>query len=264
MTVIDGDDPRRAEIDPRIRARRTAVARDAGRRRLRVLASVGALLALLPVGWLVTRTPLLDVDRIEVDGAARTGTETVREAAAIGDGAPLLDVDTGAAAARVEALPWVARAKVTRQPPGDVRIAVEERAPAAVVAADGRLALVDETGRVLAGVASAPAGLVTVDGLAALPAPGDQVPESLRPALAVALRVAAALEERAAAVRSTDGGLEVSLAEGGLALLGTADDLDTKLVALVAVLDQVDRGCLERVDVRVPTSPVLTRGAGCG
>jgi cell division protein FtsQ len=265
VTVVDGGDQHPAAgIDPRIRARRIAVARDAGRRRLRRLSVVAAMLSLLPAGWLISRSPLLDVDRIAVEGAARSGTEAVREAAGIADGAPLLEVDLGEVEARVEALPWVADAEVSRHPPGEVHIAVEERSPAALIAAGGALALVDPSGRVLDTVASAPAGLVTVEGLDALPAPGDEVPRALRAALAVAVDVAAALEDQARAVRDTGVGLEVVLADGGVALLGSDDDLAAKLVAVVAVLDQVERGCLGRVDVRVPTSPVLTRDARCG
>ena len=127
-------------IDPRIRARRIAVRRSTGRRRLRIVAVAASVVAVGLVALVVTRTPLLDVDRVEVVGAgARPSAEDVVAAAGLDPGGqPLLDVDLDAVERRVDALPWVAAADGR---PGTGRARswsrIEERQPVAVAPADG-------------------------------------------------------------------------------------------------------------------------------
>ncbi|MGH9187458.1 MAG: cell division protein FtsQ/DivIB, partial [Acidimicrobiales bacterium] len=104
-----------APIDPRFRARRIAVRRQEGRRRLRRLGRLTALLGLVVVGWLVTRSPLLDVDRIRISGADHSTAEAVLEASGLHRGNPMTDLDPGATARRIEELPWVAAATVHRR-----------------------------------------------------------------------------------------------------------------------------------------------------
>src|SRR5690606_26352017 len=116
--------------DPRMRSRRIGVRREAGRRRLRRMLAGAAVAAALVGAAALTRTSLLDVDRIEVEGAARSGAAEVRRAAGVATGEPLVDVDTGAVAARVEELAWVAQARVDRAWPATLRIRVTEREPA--------------------------------------------------------------------------------------------------------------------------------------
>jgi hypothetical protein len=48
-----------------------------------------------------------------------------------------------------------------------------------------------------------------------------------------------------------------------VAELGMVSGLDEKLLALGAVLTQVDNRDLATVDVRVPNKPVVTRRASC-
>jgi cell division protein FtsQ len=250
-------------MDERIRERRIAVLRDAGRRRLRRLVVVCSVAAVVVLGWLATRSPLLDVDHIEVHGAIRTSADTVREASGVSTGDPLVGVDGGAVARRVAALPWVADARVERQLSGSLTITVRERQPAAVVARDMRLLMVDAGGRVLGAVASVPAGLVVVEVADPLPKPGERVGAEVRDALDIAQRAAGALPAAVRAVRHDDAGLALALRDGGSVLLGDAGHLDSKLVAVAAMLDRVDRSCLAVLDVRVPASPVLTRQTGC-
>ena len=60
--------------------------------------------------------------------------------------------------------------------------------------------------------------------------------------------------------------VELHLADGGVVELGPPlgpADVADKLHAAVTVLTQVDRCCLEVLDVRVPTVPTVTRVQGC-
>ena len=148
-------------IDPRIRERRIEVKREAGRKRLRVL--LGAIVAFVAVGtvYLTVESPLLDVDHVRVTGVQHLDSATVASAAGVQIGAPLLRVDTGAVAARVERLPWVASATVSRALPGTLRITVTERVPVAWVRRDdAHLALLAADGTAIAYTDAPPTGLV--------------------------------------------------------------------------------------------------------
>lgn len=105
-------------------------------------ASVVCLLAGSVVGgrmayqWL-TRTPRFGARQIEVIGAHHTRREEVLAAARLQIGTNVLGFDTLRAEERIEQLPWVERAHVTRRLPGYVRIDIEERTAAAIVSAGG-------------------------------------------------------------------------------------------------------------------------------
>src|SRR5687768_9465586 len=120
-------------IDPRIRARRIEVQRTEGRRRLRRLAWLSAAVVLLVGAWGLTRTTLLDVDRVVVVGAAHSDGDAVVAATGVRQGDPLLDVDAGQVRHAVERLPWVATATVSRSWPGTVHVRLRERTAVAVV-----------------------------------------------------------------------------------------------------------------------------------
>jgi cell division protein FtsQ len=267
----DGDGPEAegavVAVDPRMRSRRIGVRREAGRRRLRRATLVLAIVAAAVGSLAAARSPVLDVDHVTVSGAQRTDAAAVVRAAGIERGDPMIGVDAGAAADRVERLPWVGRVRVVRAWPATVKIEVHERAPAAVIqVTEARVALVDGGGRVLAiepsGSEAQPAdgGPVTLTGVDGRVAEGEWLPLDSRAALAVAL---AARERLPGVVASVSTELDAALVEGGMVRFGSADRIDDKLTAVETVLDQVDTGCLDTLDVRVPGSPALTRDGGC-
>ncbi len=249
-------------MDSRIRARRIAVSREEGRRRLRVLVGAVAAAAVAAGCVGVTRSPLLDVDRVEVVGATRTPHGAVVAAGRLAGGPLMVSVGTGAVARRVEALPWVLDARATRRWPGTVRIEVTERRPVAVVPVRGgsRWALVDGRGRVLAVQAARPAGLVALGGLPAPGAPGSRLDPGASVLLAVVAALPADVASRVVDAALAPSGVELALTgPGGVVRLGGTDELPAKLRAMRAVLATVPLDDLAVLDVRVPASPVLTR-----
>ncbi len=86
--------------------------------------------------WL-THTPQLGARTLEVSGNSHCSRDEVLAAARLAVGSNVLAVDLERAARQIERLPWVARATVTRQLPDTLRVAVEERTPAALVAVGG-------------------------------------------------------------------------------------------------------------------------------
>ena len=247
-------------MDPRLRQRWIETRRREGRRRLRVAVGVLAVVVVAGGSWGATRSPVLDVDRVVVEGAARSGARLVAEASAVRRGQPLLDVDRGAAAHRVGALPWVLRAEVRRDWPGTVRIRVTERVPVAVTRADSdRWALLDRSARVLAVVPAPPLGLALVDGLPEAGAPGTRLGDRAAEALGVVTALPPALSPRVVGVAVGDEGLSLRLAPQGEVRLGPAEAVDDKLRAALSVLGVVDGRTVATLDVRIPAAPVLTR-----
>lgn len=253
-------------VDPRIRARRIEVKRSEGRRRLRRLSWVAAGGAAVAGLAGVAMTPLLDVDRIVVEGAPRSGAAAVRAASAIPAGEPMVTADLGAAADAVARLPWVRSAEVRRRWPGTVVVDVVERTPVAAVPAAGEgWTLLDADGRQLV-VEIAPAPeIVRIEVPPRSPSLGATADERPRSVLQLAATLPAALHGRLVALRPAEGGAvegTVVLRDGRSArvLFGRPDQVQAKWIALATVLDSVEPAGLSRIDVRVPSSPVLTRG----
>src|SRR6266540_3448728 len=88
-----------------------------------------AVVTVLALGYLVVFTSLFGVHSVEVVGARTIPADTVRAAAAIEPGTPLVRLDTDQVRARVARLPKVFAVDVSRSFPGTVEIAVTERTP---------------------------------------------------------------------------------------------------------------------------------------
>jgi cell division protein FtsQ len=92
----------------------------------------------------------LVVNDVLVEGRGETSRDDIFAALSVARGTPMLDVDPAAARERIEELPWVKSAVVERQLPDVVFVRLVERVPLALWQKDGKLALVDNDGRVLA------------------------------------------------------------------------------------------------------------------
>lgn len=253
------------KIDPRIRARRSEVQRTEGRKRLRRAGIVGVALAVLAGLWWLTLSPALDVDHVRVSGAARTGEDAVLAAIDIERGDALLTADVGGAAHALARLPWVATADVRRAWPGSIAIDVVEREPIAAIAArSSGWVLVDRGGRQLAVEVAPAVELVRIAGLPITPALGDAAGKRYQGALDLAAVTPPSIRSAITAIwPKRDGTIEASVAiptGTATARFGAPDQLEAKLVALVAVLERADVANVRIIDLRVPGAPALTRG----
>jgi cell division protein FtsQ len=255
---------RRAAIDPRIRARRIAVQRDEGRKRLRRVAIAAGAVAVLAALWGLTRTPLLDVDHVEVAGATHSGVETVIATSTIERGGALVTAPLGRAADRIAALPWVETVEVTRRWPGTVVIEVVERRPVAYVPATKGVVLVDRAGRQLAAAEAPPPELLRLDVAPIAPTPGASLPTRTRAVLDLAGTVPTSLAGRIVALRTerdgtVSGTVRLRNNTDAHLLLGAPTQTGAKWLALATVLDGADPARLATIDLRVPAAPALTR-----
>jgi cell division protein FtsQ len=251
-------------IDPRLQARRIEVLRLRGRRRLRLILTLTTLiLVTLLARWVILESPLFDVDGVTIEGASNTAVAEALDVAGVVKGQALLQVDISAAREAIIALPWVESVTSDRGLGGDVTFTISERSAVAVVPAESGWLLVDAQGRVLDGAATIPAGVVVVDGSTWAVAPGGWIGEGALPALDVAALLPSGLRSKVASVHATQTDLELVLFGGGRVNLGDATDLDQKFLSALTMVVQLDLACLDSIDVRAPSVPVLTRTAGC-
>jgi len=95
----------------------------------------------------------LSVQEVLVEGRARTEPGRLLAAVGVARGDPIMSFDPRAARSRVAALPWVREATVERRLPSLIYLRIEERTPIALWQTDGRIAVIDETGEVIPGIA---------------------------------------------------------------------------------------------------------------
>lgn len=256
-------------IDPRIRARRVEVRRAEGRRRLRFLLVAVGLVALAIGAWGLSRTPLLDLDHVRIEGVAAADARTVDATAALERGTAMFDLDLGAVERDVTALSWVRSATAEREWPGTVRLTVVPREAVAVVglASSGPSYLVDGDG-VLIRTADSDTDLPRV---ALAPSVGlGEVEERSIPGLAVAVAMpddlrpwveAITLDPTVSAAEQRDLGLD--LIGAATVHIGAGDFIDDKLAAVRAVLEGIDLTCVDVIDVAVADLPTVRRDQLC-
>jgi cell division protein FtsQ len=236
-----------------------AVARRQGRRRLWVVVGVAGVIFVGFVGFAVLHSPLLVVRHVVVQGSSHASLATIETRGGLADRPLMISVNSGAVAVRLEKLPWVRTAVVSRQWPSTVRVTIVERTPVAQMATKAGWAVVDVSGRVLEAVPTQLPGLPGVEGLRV--SGGRAVGQGRSEALTVAASLPQVLRPRVTAVGLTGGTqVELSLAGSMTAVLGPARDLGDKYESLVTVMSRVNLQGVKVIDVRVPEDPVLTRG----
>jgi cell division septal protein FtsQ len=253
---------RRLGIDPRIWARRTAVQREQGRRRLRVLVVVLAGLAVLVGAWFVVHTPLFSARSISVTGNAHESAAQVAAQAGLAGHPPLLDVNAGAAAARIEQLPWVRTASVHVSWPDGVHIAVTEETPRFVASVPGGgWEVLSNDGRVLGASAARPPGLL----LLTVPEPPGAPGTVLSTKDAAGLRVASSLPASFAAqvtevTVEPAGWVQLDMTTPIAVDIGTANELNAKYEDVSSILAGATLHTGDVIDVSVPDAPTVTSG----
>lgn len=192
---------------------------------------VGAVAVLV---WGVAFSPVLGAKRIVIRGVHVLTVAQVRQAAAIRHGIPLLRLDTGAVARRVEALREVASARVRISYPSTVEITVSERVAVGYLNGAGAVVLVDKTGRPFRSTLTAPAALPRFD----IPTGSD--PTAIGQAMAtVAASLSPAIRAKLTSIAaSSPGAIVLRLADGRTVQWGSADRSAEKAEVLPALLSR--------------------------
>jgi cell division protein FtsQ len=254
-------------MDPRLRARRVAVKRAQGRKRLLWVAAIGGVVLVVVAVLAVFASSLFSVEVIDVQGAvysqARYGEQFQRVIDEM-QGDPVLLVDTRRAERELESIPWVERAFVRTDFPNRVVIDIRERRPLATYqGSDERYRVIDADGRVLDVLVGRPVDYKLLSGVGPDLEPGSmsgtQFAEAAQMVGALPSELRAITES--ASVDATTGDLGLQLAGGVSVRIGTFDRLDAKLARL---LQQVRDGLdgIGRLDVS--TDEVIETPAGVG
>jgi hypothetical protein len=195
---------------------------------------------------------------VDIDGIAVSKDE-VLAAAAIDRHANIWLLDTHAIERRIEAIPYVDVAAVSRIPPGAIALHVTERVPIACVRAAGEVSSIDRDRRVLQAGCARPAAItIKLDG-GPLGRPGSFVG---RPELIKLLADAHALGDANLALRSLYddryGELVAIDARGIELLFGNDADLPAKAQLVAPVLAATHAGRrVWAIDLRAPATPTV-------
>lgn len=91
----------------------------------------------------------LKVGEVNLRGRVNTPLESIAEAVNVERGDPILSLDLDTVRRNVEAIGWVKQATIWRQLPDTLHIEIVEREPFARWQIEGRIYLIDDTGKVL-------------------------------------------------------------------------------------------------------------------
>ena len=191
---------------------------------------------------------VLAADEVTVTGTSYLTEGEVRDAAKVPLGTPLARVDLGLVERRVEALPAVAGATVTRSWPHAVDIVVTERTPVAVLTVDGAIMGMDAEGVLFREYARAPADLPDIRTTGAT----DRRVRQEAASVIAALPDAVARQVDHLEVSSIDQ-ITLALRDGRSVLWGSADESSTKAKVLAVLLQR--KG--QVYDVSVPAQPTI-------
>lgn len=226
------------------------------RRQRRWLVSAAVLVVAAVAVTLVGRSSLLRVGTVDVKGATRSPAAEVLAAASVRAEAPMWRLDTAAVRRRVESLPRVRTAVVSRSWPRTIRIVITERQPvAAAKLPKGGVVVVDNGGAEIERVVTPPAGLLPITLTSADLADTAQ---ARRPLVTAALTVAVALpppiRSRVVLVKvaSTES-VQLVLSDGKVVQWGSADRSARKAAVLTALLATP----YTSYDVSAPESPAV-------
>jgi cell division protein FtsQ len=225
---------------------------------------VAGVVVLVAMVTLVLHTPWFEAKIVTVTGShPNTSDEAIESAAGLLHHPPLVSVDPGPTAARVESLPFIASARVTRHWPDAVTISVTERIPVAAMAGPaGAWSTLDGMGRTLAVTAARPGLPVLVVHAStgtALPAPiGGTVAQAAAPGLLVARTLPPAFVAQVVSVTvAADGTVSLGLNSGLTVLIGTVSDLAAKYEDVAAIIANAHLRGARIIDVTVPQSPTI-------
>lgn len=193
----------------------------------------------------------LRLSRVDVEGRVHTPQAVIAAALDAPRGAPILKISPHAVQARLLANPWIERAEVRRLLPDRIEIALTERKPFALWQRQGRHAVIDREGTVIAEERVTEFGaLPLVVGTGAAPlAAGILELIDRHPAIKERFRAAVRVGERRWNIRLATGA-DVMLPEGAEA---AALERLASLHAQQALLDRA----LAAVDMRLPDRMVL-------
>jgi len=229
--------------------------------RLNIWESLLFIVLLILAGYVLFRSPLFAVQRLEVTGTRLLQPDQIRALAGINLGENIFQVDLSQAKQRISLLPMVKTVTVSRVLPSTVRIEVTERTPLVLLQEGNVFAELDADGYYLGPGTVTAAGLPILTGIqASLPAPGQKVTATGLPAvLGFVAGLPPALLPRLSEIHvAGDGSLVLYTLYGVPVMAGDTAAPAQKGALLLAMLQQLDKGkAIAYIDIASVNSPVI-------
>jgi len=239
---------------PRIAQRRREVRAQKRRRRRKILIALILVGGIASGAWVMMRSSVFSLQKIDVVGAVSVSKQEIIDASGLHVGQSALGIDYSAVAARVRALPGLADARVTREGSLGVKITIFERTAALEVRGNGTAWYLDQHG---VQISASPTGSVPTVFLAATIDIAQFTQDDENNVLTVWAKMPKAMRAQLTSFQLlADHSVSFKLGMTTV-ILGTADQIDQKLLAVQAVAARVaaDHKRLIRVDVRAPDRP---------
>jgi len=243
-----------ASMDPRLRARRIAVKRAVGRRRLKWFVIVGVVVVLLTAALAVLGSSLFAIDpgKIEISGAQRMSQADLDAAVKRLANHPVLLIDTHSIEAQLERSPWVREARVTTHFPHSATIEILERVPLATYQGpDGKFRIIDVEGRVVDVIPGQPIEFMLITGPGVNASIGTSAGTAFARAAEIVEALSPGVRSRTEAITVSDtGALGLAFHNGAKVALGVPTELLDKLTRLEAFLKRsAGSDCKTTIDV---------------
>ncbi|MCW2781869.1 MAG: FtsQ-type protein [Marmoricola sp.] len=210
------------------------------------------LLALVVVGagvWLVYFSPAITARQVDVTGATNVRQSKVRTVAEVPIGTPLARISLSAIQSRVETIPVVKSAEVSRSWPHGISIRITERTPLAVIDQGHGLQALDGAGVLFGSYARRPAGLPLVHSAA-----GTKV-DALSEVAKVVSSLPPNISRKVDYVEvATVDQIELAMKDGKTVTWGSSQDSGEKAEVLAVLLKQH----ATKIDVSAPGRPTTS------
>lgn len=196
--------------------------------------------------YLLYFSSLFAVHHVSISGEQAIAASEIETAAKVPFDTPLIDADLGQIQRRIQALPGVESASVSRSWPQTITITVTERVPVAVVSTASGLRDIDANGVMWGHLRTRPAGVPLIN------LTGRVDNSALRGAVTVAASLPPAILKQVTSitVRTMDD-IRLNLTQGRRVRWGNATDSATKAEVATALLNRHRR----IIDVSVPSNP---------
>lgn len=241
----------RPRIDPRVRARRIAVGRAKGRKRLLIGGIVAAAFAVTVATLAVLGSKWFDVRDVSIQGASNSKADVQRVVDGF-VGQPVLLLDTLKVEHELSALPWVEAARVETDFPHGMVVDIRERRPVGWFhGADGLVRVIDRDGRVLAKLDGLPTDYPEITGAGPDVEPGSFAGDIYAGAALLIQSLPSELHSRLSAVGAdpATGTLTMQLGPNLRVAIGTPTDLTVKLARVLNVLRDPASSKVAAIDV---------------
>lgn len=227
----------------------------------KAFAAAFSLFVVLLAVFAVLQSSFFQLERLELEGAARLTEADIFETTGLKPGDNLFSFNLRAAEEALAGHPLIAQVEVRRRIPAALGVRVIEREPVAQLATQDGFWHVDYEGTVLfhTSVPESARPLITLDGPVEVHL-GD-VPDhpQLRPALRFAIALSPRVRTEISEIHGSEVGILAYTQDGITVQLGRDEEMEEKGRILERLLEEVANRSMavSQIDLRHPTSPVL-------